>query len=304
MKGKTNDDEFMDVTEALLHNLDSSGAESTAEGGIADLHLHTTHSDGALSPHDLVQKARDAGLNTIAITDHDNVAALDEAIEWGRSMGVEVITGLELSVTLSEKDVHILAYFFDRKNPNLLEYLEFFRRERLKRAERIVQKLNSINISLDLHDVLEQAGIGSVGRPHIANALVEQGMIGSYHEAFEKYIGVNGPAYEEKYHISPADAFKLIASSGGLSFLAHPGKYMTEVEISALIQSGLDGIEVVHPSHSPTLQEYYRGVVNHYFLLESGGSDFHGGKKNDEYAFGHSVVPMHVVHAMRKRLFS
>lgn len=272
--------------------------------GRADLHLHTTFSDGALSPEELVKKAHAAGLTTIAITDHDNVAALDEAVEGGKSVDIDVVAGLELSVTMGEKDIHVLAYFFDHKNQTLLDYLTFFRHERLKRAERIVEKLNKINVQIDMEDVLEQAGVGSVGRPHIANAMVEQGFIDSYHEAFSKYIGVGGPAYEKKYQLSPKEAFQLISKSGGLSFLAHPGKYTTEVELSELIKAGLDGIEVVHPSHHKELQAFYRSVVDQYFLLESGGSDYHGGKKNDEYAFGSFWVPLQIVDAMRKRLFS
>jgi len=277
--------------------------ETPSVEGRADLHLHTTFSDGALTPHELVKRAHDAGLKSIAITDHDHVGALEEAAETGKSFGVEVISGLELSVTFGDRDVHILAYFFDPTDKTLLEYLDVFRRERLRRAEKIVEKLNKINIPITLDAVLEQAGEGSVGRPHIANALLEEGLTGSYHEAFIKYIGQNGPAYEKKFQVSPEEAIRLISSCGGLSFLAHPGKYTSEAELLDLIKKGLDGIEVVHPSHNESRQEYYRGVVNQYFLLESGGSDFHGGKKNDDYAFGAFVVPLHVVEAMRSRLF-
>lgn len=270
----------------------------------ADLHTHTTHSDGALSPYDLIQRAYGAGLAVLSITDHDNVGALDEAIEWGGSLGIEVITGLELSVSLGEKDVHILAYFIDHRNQDLLDYLTFFRRERLKRAERIVQKLNKLNVPLELEAVLEQAGVGSVGRPHIANALLDGGYTGSYHEAFEKYIGTGGPAFEKKYQLKPADAFRLITSAGGLSFLAHPGKYFSELDLAQLIKNGLDGIEVIHPAHDDKLKNYYRGLVNQYFLLESGGSDFHGGKKSDDYTLGLYTVSMQIVETMRSRLFS
>ena len=277
---------------------------SPSSAGRADLHSHTTHSDGALSPYDLIQRAHSVRLEVLSITDHDNVGALDEAIEWGKSLSMEVITGLELSVSLGEKDVHILAYFVDHRNRDLLDYLTFFRRERLKRAERIVQKLNKINVPLKLEAVLEQAGVGSVGRPHIANALLDGGHIGSYHEAFERFIGTGGPAFEKKYQLSPADAFRLITRAGGLSFLAHPGKHISELDLSQLIKNGLDGIEVVHPAHDEKLREYYRGLVNQYFLLESGGSDFHGGKKNDDHTFGYYTVPMHVVETMRSRLFS
>jgi hypothetical protein len=279
-------------------------SSSLSSAGRADLHTHTTHSDGALVPYDLIQRAHSAGLEVLSITDHDNVGALDEGIEWGKSLGMEVITGLELSVSLGEKDVHVLAYFIDHRNQDLLDYLTFFRRERLKRAERIVQKLNKLNIPLKLEDVLEQAGVGSVGRPHVANALLDGGFVGSYHEAFDRYIGTYGPAFEKKYQLSPVDAFKMITLAGGLSFLAHPGKYLSEFDLSQLIKSGLDGIEVVHPAHDEKLMGYYRGLVNQYFLLESGGSDFHGGKKNDDHTLGLFTVPMHVVETMRSRLFS
>jgi len=270
----------------------------------ADLHLHTTYSDGALQPKDLVQHAYAAGLSVISITDHDHVGAIDEAREAGKSLGVEVVPGVELSVALNDKDIHLLAYFFDHTNKKLLDYLAFFRYERLKRAERIVQKLNDINIPLKLDAVLDQAGIGSVGRPHIASALLEEGLTVTYHEAFMKYIGAGAPAYEKKYQLSPSEATQLVAQAGGLSFLAHPGKYTTDIELSTLIQAGLDGIEVVHPSHNEARQEFYRGVVHQYFLLECGGSDYHGGKKNDDQVLGVYTVPLEVVEDMRTRLFS
>ena len=273
------------------------------DGGKADLHMHTNYSDGVLSPTELVKKAREVGLTTIAITDHDHVGALDEATNCGRQIGVSVVPGLELSITLHGRDLHVLAYFIDYTHPRLLEYLTFFREERLKRAERMIKKLNSINVPLKIDAVLEKAGIAAVGRPHIANALVDEGLVDSFQAAFHRFIGTGGPAYESKFQLNPSEAFRLIADAGGLSFLAHPGNYLTEQETLELIKFGLDGIEVVHPSHSPSVQEYYRGIVNNYFLLESGGSDFHGGKKNDDQIFGFFTVPLHVVETMRSRLF-
>jgi 3',5'-nucleoside bisphosphate phosphatase len=269
----------------------------------ADLHLHTIHSDGALTASELLKRVHNAGISIISITDHDNVGALDEAIEVGKSFGIEVIPGVELSVAMNDKDIHLLAYLFDYTNQKLLDYLAFFRYERLKRAERIVQKLNNINIPLKLDAVLDQAGIGSVGRPHIASALLEEGLTDTYHEAFMKYIGVGAPAYEKKYQLSPQETIELISQAGGLTFLAHPGKYTTDVELSSLIKSGLDGIEVVHPSHNEARQEFYRGVIHQYFLLECGGSDFHGGKKNDDDTLGAYTVPLNIVEDMRSRLF-
>lgn len=294
----------MERMEEQEQGQDHKGAPQASREERADLHAHTTYSDGALSPYELIQKAHQSGITTLAITDHDNVGALEEATEWGQRVGVTVVPGLELSASLGGKDIHILAYFFDPSNRRLLDYLTLFRGERLKRAERIVKKLNQINVPLKLDSVMEKAGVGSVGRPHIANALLEEGLVGSFHEAFEKFIGTGGPAYESKFQLNPEEAFRLVSSAGGLSFLAHPGHYFVEQELLELMKCGLDGIEVIHPSHSPAQQDFYRGIVNQYFLLESGGSDYHGGKKNDEEAFGAYTVPMHVVDTMRSRLFS
>jgi len=272
--------------------------------GKADLHLHTSFSDGALSPRELIDRASQAGLNTIAITDHDHTGALDEAYELGKPAGIDVIPGVELSTSVGEQDVHILGYCFDHRDAGLQEYLSVFRRERLKRAERIVEKLNGLRIPLSLEAVLDQAGEGSVGRPHIANALVEEGLTGTYHEAFLKYIGFGKPAYEKKYVVTPREAIAMLSRAGGLSFLAHPGHAVDEKLLLELVAAGIDGIEVVHPSHSPERVAYYTGIVNQYYLLSSGGSDFHGGRRNDREALGRYFVPTHSVELMRRRLRS
>lgn len=266
--------------------------------------MHTNFSDGIFSPYELVKQCKKQGISIISITDHDSVSAFPNAIEYGKEFGVEVIPGVELSAIIDDKDVHILGYFVDYRNKRLLEYLEFFRIERIKRAERIVAKLNNINVPLKIESVMEKAGKGSVGRPHIASAMVENGFIQSYHEAFERYIGNGGPAFEKKFHLSPEEAIKLISSSGGLSFLAHPGRYTRDETLQALIKCGLDGIETIHPSHSNNHSAYYRGVVGEYFLLESGGSDFHGGKKNDDETLGQYYIDEALVGIMKNRLFS
>ena len=270
----------------------------------ADLHTHTTHSDGALSPYELITKAKNAGLSIISITDHDSVSALEEAVEFGRESGVEVIAGMELSTSFNDQEIHILGYFVDYRSKTLLDALAVFRGRRRKRAERIVDKLNRMNIPLRLESVLANATGDSIGRPHIANALVSGGHAESYHQAFSKYIGDGKPAYEKKEEYSIEDTVRLIAEAGGLSFLAHPGRSMNEALLFQLIKAGLDGIEVIHPSHSPDLVRYYRGIVDEYCLLESGGSDFHGGAKGDETLFGRIGIPVEAVDVMRRRLFS
>ncbi len=271
--------------------------------GLVDLHTHTTYSDGILSPAELLQKANELGLKVIGITDHDSVNGIEESIEIGRDLGIEVVPGVELSTTIDDREYHILGYLFDHRDENLLQHLSSFRKERVRRAERIVKKLNHINVPLKIESVLEKAGGGAVGRPHIALALVEEGYIQTYDEAFAKYIGYGCPAYERKVPFSPEDAISLISSSGGLSFLAHPGKHTSDAVLPRLIKGGLDGIEVIHPSHSSKEISYYRGIVAQYFLLESGGSDFHGGGRDSNGILGACDVPMGWVEEMKKRLF-
>jgi 3',5'-nucleoside bisphosphate phosphatase len=270
----------------------------------ADLHMHTTYSDGACTPSELIANAKQAGLDIISITDHDSVSGIDEAIEVGKMSGVEVIAGMELSANYDGSEVHILGYFMDHTDKTLVESLTAFQTARMKRAQRIVDKLNKMNIPLGLDDVLEHVTGDSVGRPHIATALVNEGHATSYQQAFNKYIGDGRPAYEQKCHFSPEETIQLIARSGGLSFLAHPGRLISEETLLRLINAGLDGIEVVHPAHTPELMNYYRGIVNEYFLLESGGSDFHGGDKEDNETLGQYAIPVSCVEMMRRRLVS
>lgn len=266
-----------------------------------DLHMHTFHSDGFYSPQEVVQKAFEAGIGTISITDHDSVNGLKDAINAGNQYEIEVIPGVEISTDISNREIHILGYFVNPSNRELEHYLSFFRDERIKRAGRIVDKLKVLGLEITLEDVLEKAKNGAVGRPHIAHALAEKKLISSYFEAFNKYIGNGCPAYERKVHVSPQSAFKIINDAGGLSFIAHPGN-LPEVIIKELIDAGVDGIEVIHPSHLPNKVKYYRGIVNEYFLLESGGSDFHGGDRNDEQNFGKFCTNLTAVEAMKTRL--
>jgi predicted metal-dependent phosphoesterase TrpH len=266
-----------------------------------DLHIHTTHSDGFYSPTEVVRKAKEKGLEVISITDHDNLSGIAEAISAGKEIGVEVVPGVEISSDVRDKEVHILAYYIELDNKELERYLTFFREERIKRAVRMVKRLNSLGFPLTINDVMDKASNSAVGRPHIAQAMLERGFVSTYYEAFNKYIGNGCPAFEKKVHLSPQSAFKIISDAGGLSFIAHPG-YMPEVLLKEIIEAGVDGIEVIHPSHSPQQTKFYRGIVNEYFLLDSGGSDFHGGKREDEPNLGKYYTTPAALEAMRKRL--
>jgi len=267
----------------------------------ADLHIHTTYSDGAFSAGAVVARARHAGLTCIAITDHDHVGAIGEARAAGTQLGIEVIAGVELSTTLAQQDVHLLGYFLDPAYPPLQEYLTSMRAERMRRAERMVEKLNGMSVPLTMHAVLNQAGGAAVGRPHIATALAAAGLAESYHEAFSRYIGFGRPAYEEKVTLAPREAIALIAEAGGVSFIAHPGASLPDTLLRELIHAGVDGIEIVHPSHSPEQTAYYRAIAEAYFLLTCGGSDFHGGGRSDEGALGKFTIPLDHVRTIQRR---
>jgi len=266
-----------------------------------DLHTHTNHSDGYNSPEKLVKKVHSQGISVLSITDHDSTNGLTEAMEYADKFGIEIIPGVEISSDIRDTEVHILGYFIDPKNEELEHYLHFFRDERFKRAIRIVKKLNILGLDITIDEVMKFAKNSAVGRPHIAQALLEKGQVKSFFEAFYKYIGNHAPAYERKVHLSPQSAFKIINDAGGLSFIAHPGN-MPEILIKELIDAGVDGIEVIHPSHSPEQVRFYRGIVNEYFLLESGGSDYHGGRREDDDNLGKYYTTIKVIDAMRTRL--
>ncbi len=267
-----------------------------------DLHLHTYYSDGVYSPAQVVMKAKENGLDVISIVDHDTTDGLEEAIEVGKELGVEVIPGIELSSNINGTDIHILGYFINWRDEIFQTNLRVFKELRIQRAKRIVEKLNALDIPLEFESVIELTHSSSISRVHIANALVKFGYVSDFYEAFNKYLGVGCPAYEKNIELSPRRAIKLISEVGGLSFIAHPGRYLNENELAFLIDLGIDGIEVIHPSHDDELVNYYRSIADEYFLLESGGSDFHGGLRRDEHCIGAYTVPYKFVETMKKRL--
>ncbi len=255
--------------------------------------MHTTYSDGHFSPFELLKKVKELNINIVSITDHDSINGIEEAISIGKDFGITVIPGVEISTDVEDKEVHLLGYFLDIHSSELKKYLQFFRDERFERAKRMIKKLNGLGFDITIDDVLAVTTSSAIGRPHVAIAMINKGIVNDFYEAFQKYLRDGGPAYERKIHVSPQSAIKLISDAGGLSFIAHPG-HMKESILMTLINSGLDGIEVTHPSHNDYQKNFYRGIVNQYCLLESGGSDFHGGKKDDEGNFGRYLLnPKH-----------
>ena len=267
----------------------------------ADLHIHTKCSDGLFTPEEIIQKAVKVGLRAISITDHDSVAGIDKAKPLAQKSGVELIPGVEMSSAYKGYDIHILGYFFDYQHSELKGYLDHCRRLRTERAERMVQKLAKMGVKIEIEQIIMKAQNGSVGRPHIAAVLQDGGFVRSFSEAFSKYLGSHSPAYVKSIETHPGEVIRLINEASGLSFLAHPAQNVPDEILRQLISFGLDGLEIIHPSHDTYRQNYYREIANEYFLLFSGGSDYHG-MKDQEDNFGHTWIPYEWVTKMKSRL--
>lgn len=242
-----------------------------------DLHAHSDCSDGVDSPEELVSKARAAGLCALAITDHDAVDGVERARRVS-PRGLEIVAGVELSAREGVSDVHVLGYLIDPASRELLDYLETFRSHRLSRAKDIVRKLNDLGMALELESVIALAGDRgtSIGRPHIARALVESGQAGSIQDAFTRYLGNHGPAYVPKAFFAVEDAIRIIHRAGGVAVLAHPGSLRRDELIPGFVEAGLDGLEVIHPDHTETVRRYYGQLASKHGLVTTGGSDYHG----------------------------
>ena len=241
-----------------------------------DLHIHTRCSDGTSAPEEIPDLALQAGLEGVAITDHDAVDGIERAIAGGSSNELEIIPGVELSTTLGGADIHILGYYIDWRDQTLLEWIALFREKRLERARKIVEKLRALGLDLRFDTVLEVSDGAAIGRPHIADALVKEELIRFYGEAFSRYIGYDGPAYFPKYAISPTEAIRLIRQAGGVPVLAHPGSVHRDECIPAMVRDGLMGIEVFHPMHPPVVRRHYEALAIKHGILRTGGSDYHG----------------------------
>jgi len=250
-----------------------------------DLHLHSNYSDGKYSIPKVIELAIDKGLKVISITDHDTIDGVQEASFLAEAKGIQNIPGVEVSSEIEGQEIHILAYFIDINNSDLKVYLQKFKEERLKRAERILSKLKKLGVNLTIEEVLQFSESKPITRPHIAFALIKKKIVKSYYEAFQKYLGDFSDAYEKKQHSSPKVVIELIKSCGGLSFLAHPYN-LSDGKLMDIIKYGIDGIEIYHPTIKKSRQEFLHKIALQYSLLESGGSDFHGGLRNDYSNFG------------------
>ena len=238
-------------------------------------------------------------MKAISITDHDTVEACKEADSLSAKYGVEFISGVEFSCYEKGKEFHILGYLIDTNNERLISILNELRKARMVRAKKILSKLNKLNININLDDVLENAKDAPIARPHIALTLLKKGFTKNFKEAFLYYLGDGRPAYEAKFQFPVEEAIKLIKDLKGLSILSHPARYVEQNELYGMIEKGLDGIEIIHPLHDKQLELNYQSIARQYWLLETGGSDFHGTRDFDEDNFGKFVVPYATVESLR-----
>jgi predicted metal-dependent phosphoesterase TrpH len=244
----------------------------------ADLHTHSTYSDGNLTPTELIEKAVSRGLEVLALTDHDCTDGIAEALEAAQKHPpLLFIPGVELSTDLPREEVHVLGYFLDWQNPRFQGRLARLRRSRMERGQKMLTKLNHLGIDISWQRVKEIAGDGAVGRPHIALAMLEAGHISSLEEAFDRYLSRNGPAYVEREKITPAEAVQLVADTSGLPVLAHPRDLQNiEALLADLKAGGLIGIEVYYQDYDQQTIERLLAIARQHDLLPLGGSDFHG----------------------------
>ncbi len=250
-----------------------------------DLHIHTCASDGTDTPFMVVNKAKIAGLKAIAITDHDTVAGVAPALKAAQVFSLEVLPGIELSTEEKNKEVHILGYLINLKHKEFLAQLELFQKERKKRLVKIVDKLRSLGFSVTVARVEALAKGESVGRPHVARALMEIKAVKSVSEAFEKYLDPGRPAYVPRFKYTPVDAVRLIRLAQGIPVMAHPGLTGLDELIPDLVKEGLQGLEAVYPGYSPQMVAHYCNLCRTYKLIPTGGSDYHGPEKANEEDF-------------------
>jgi 3',5'-nucleoside bisphosphate phosphatase len=249
-----------------------------------DLHCHSTASDGTDTPAELVRNAAAAGLDVVALTDHDTTRGYAEAVA-ALPAGLTLVTGAELSCRLDGVSMHLLAYLFDPEEPALLAERELVRDDRVPRAQGMVAKLNALGVPVTWEQVRRIAGDGSVGRPHVASALVELGVVPTVSDAFtEEWLADGGRAFVEKHETDPFEAIRLVKGAGGVCVFAHPaaakrGRTVPEPAIAAMAAAGLDGIEVDHMDHDEDTRARLRGLAGELGLLATGSSDYHGSRK-------------------------
>lgn len=271
---------------------------------IADMHIHSTKSDGLLSPSEIVSWGIKKNLKAISITDHDNIEGIHDAVCSSAGTGLEVIPGVELSTEYKDAEVHMLGYFIDYEDSELKSFLKNLSDSRIERAQLMIKKLNNLGYSIEFEEVKSIAKDAfSIGRPHIARVMVSKGLCINVKESFEKFLSYGKPAYVERYKISPFEALEAISMSHGLASIAHPG-LIINIDIKKLIKRlkewGLTGIEVYHTNHTKEDVSKLCNIAEAYSLIPTGGSDCHGVMENNMPLLGTVTVPYENVSKLKE----
>ncbi len=268
-----------------------------------DLHLHTTASDGRSEPEDLVRRAADAGLRTIAVTDHDTTAGVARARDAARPLGLSVVMGIEITAIHDGRDVHLLGYFFDDGHPELAAFLERQRADRRHRIDQMLERLRDLGLAIDAEAVRAHGAVQgkAIGRPAIARALVAAGHVKDVAEAFDRYLADGCPAFVPREGASPREVVQLLARAGGVSSFAHPGKLGLDHLLPDLVAAGLTAVEAFHPDHAAVDRKRYLTFARTLGLAVSGGSDYHGPGSGRVEALGGVHLPDEHFETLQKR---
>lgn len=270
------------------------------EAKYADLHVHTFYSDSTFSPEEVVSCAKDRGLAAIAICDHDTVDGIDPCMAIGREKGVEIIPAIEMSVEKMDAEIHVLGYFIDWKQEWLRKKLKEIQDSRIERIFAMIEKLRAMGVKIDAEEVFRIAvNKGSVGRLHVAKAMLNSGAIKNLREAFEKYIGFAKPCYLPYTKLSPKETMEFILNAGGVPVIAHPDLIGNDVYIDEFVGHGLRGLEVYHTDHKPHVARKYEAMAKDLGLIMTGGSDCHGMGKG-RILMGTVRVPYELVEKLRE----
>jgi predicted metal-dependent phosphoesterase TrpH len=270
-----------------------------------DLHTHSDESDGTFTPSEVARRAAELGLDVVALTDHDTTAGLEEAGEAAREVGVELVPGVEFSAEYEGTSIHVLCYWMDVSNEELQTELQRLRDDRFRRGEMMIEKLQALGFDISFERVREIAGGGNIVRPHVAQAMVEAGIVADEAEAFDRFIADGGPAHVPKHALDPLDSVDLIGRAGGVCVLAHPGMWgdqtsVPEDLIAAMAERGMVGLEVDHTDHTPEQRSTYRAMAERLGLVATGGSDCHG-TRYDPIRLGSSLCDPEQFAALRAR---
>lgn len=265
----------------------------------ADLHLHTVYSDSTYEPLELILSAKEAGLDCIAVVDHDTVNGILPTINAGKPQGIEVIPGIELSCEYRGSEIHMLGYLIDYQDSVLMDRLAQIRKIRYERIYKMIDKLKAMNVDINPDDVFKLSRTDSVGRLHLARIIVKLGFAGSIPEVFQRFIGDKGPAYVCGFRLTPEEAIHLILKARGIPVLAHPYILNNDNVIPEFVKYGLRGLEVYYPEHTNVKTQGYKELAEKFNLLVTGGSDCHG-KAKPEVAIGSVKIPYELVERLKE----